>query len=360
MKRRLARRPALRGTAVVLVPTQRTVATGCDAPEGEEPNSPDRFRADLLSGSVESVALAQVAGPLSHPESMLSEGRAGKEDEQMATAGTTALVFPSDPLRILVAGDTHGNIDWVRQLVALAIDHHCHALVQLGDFGWWPGEDAYLDEVSLMATSADLPFAFIDGNHDFHDARLYVCESRGWDRPIELRPGLFHLPRGVRWVWSGIRFGALGGAFSVDWRYRTNYVNWWRKDEGPNQDDVDRLGDEALDVLFTHDAPLSVPLRGMSLPEYDQLQSDATRALLDEAVRRTRPRLVAHGHWHHRYRHDLLLPDVEVRGAPTEVVVRVEGLAHDGTDDGRAWGILELPALQFRDGREVESDAGSG
>ncbi len=42
------------------------------------------------------------------------------------------------PRRVLVAGDIHGNVSWIRRLCDLAQQHDCDAILQLGDFGFWP------------------------------------------------------------------------------------------------------------------------------------------------------------------------------------------------------------------------------
>lgn len=55
------------------------------------------------------------------------------------------------------------------------------------------------------------------------------------------------IPRGCRWVWNGVRFGAVGGAFSVDWRRRTPGDSWWPDHENVSDTDIERLGSDALD-----------------------------------------------------------------------------------------------------------------
>ena len=40
-------------------------------------------------------------------------------------------------MRILLAGDTHGNTTHVRYLIDVAVDQGCDRIFQLGDFGAW-------------------------------------------------------------------------------------------------------------------------------------------------------------------------------------------------------------------------------
>lgn len=46
--------------------------------------------------------------------------------------------FASDVGRLLVAGDTHGNLPWIGTLSTLAKRYECAGVLQLGDFGFWP------------------------------------------------------------------------------------------------------------------------------------------------------------------------------------------------------------------------------
>ena len=63
--------------------------------------------------------------------------------------------------------------------------------------------------------------------------------------------------------------------------------------------DVERLGDEPLDVLVAHEAPAGLDLAAWQLPAEDQIRTDQVRSLIATAVEATQPRIVFHGHWHH-------------------------------------------------------------
>lgn len=164
------------------------------------------------------------------------------------------------------------------------------------------------------------------------------------------------LPRGHRWEWSGVRFGALGGAFSVNWRWRAEGISW-RRGEMLTDADVARLGDEPLDVLISHDAPQGMPLRGLPIPPVDEMRSAEVRVRILEAVEATEPALVVHGHWHHRYRHELTWP-VTVDGELVWRSAQVEGLAADIEGDRRSWAVLDLDPVTFIDGKTVLAGRG--
>lgn len=102
-------------------------------------------------------------------------------------------------------------------------------------------------------------------------------------------------------------------------------ISWWPQ-ERITPTELEVLGMEPLDVLVTHDCPAGIDLPShWTLRDADQAVCDEQRSLLAEAVRRTQPRLVLHGHWHHRHTSVL-----QLSGSSS---AKVEGLANDGCGD---------------------------
>ena len=150
-----------------------------------------------------------------------------------------------DPRRLLLVGDTHGNGRWCKQLARIAAANQCDAVVQLGDFGYWPHQQwgrTFLQHVADLAASSGIPWYWLDGNHENHDMLAACADPTAAPAMLEIRPGVHYLPRGHRWEWSGVRLGALGGAASIDAAWRTEGVSWWRGEE-PTVGDLLRLGD---------------------------------------------------------------------------------------------------------------------
>ncbi len=258
-----------------------------------------------------------------------------------------------EPTRLLLAGDVHGNERWIGSLCKLARRYGCDAILQLGDFGYWPHTAEglrFLDHVDWHAERNGIDCIYwIDGNHENHDALAGLKSDGSGMVPIGDR--CRYIPRGHRWEWSGVRFGALGGAFSVDRRQRTKHESWW-PGEVLTDRDVERLGDAPLDVLVAHDAPEGTPLRGLELPPVDAVVVDEVRARILSAIEATVPNLVVHGHWHHRCSHELTWP-VNAAGQLEWRATVVQGLAADVQGDRRAWAILELDPLKFIDAKEL-------
>ncbi|MBV9660186.1 MAG: metallophosphoesterase [Acidimicrobiales bacterium] len=245
----------------------------------------------------------------------------------------------ADPTQVLLAGDWHGNREWAAECFAVAEARGCQVILQLGDFGLWPGrEDEWLDHVDGLGAASGVSLVWIDGNHEDHDSLdrwRAGADERGL---VQMRRNVVWASRGARWEWSGWRFGALGGAVSLDRFLRRAGVNWWPQ-EIVEATDVERLGDEPLDVLATHAGPTSgAESRPLPLPEPIVRDNQMVRDRIAEAVRRSRPRLVVHGHYHRRLSY-------QFEG------IQVEGLAHDRARDGDGWAVLDL-----RDGIALSKD----
>lgn len=224
-------------------------------------------------------------------------------------------------MRVMLAGDWHGNLDWATVTFDAAAASACPVILQLGDFGLWPGrEEQWLDQVEDLARTREVSLTWVDGNHEHHD----WLEGLGRGL-VQLRPHVTWASRGSRWAWSGVRFGALGGAVSVDRFLRRPGVNWWPQ-EMVSQSDVERLGEEPLDVLATHASPMQLGPR-LRLPESIGRDVRTVSDLVAEAARRTGARLVVHGHHH-------------VRHSSETGSYRVEGLARDGQPG--SWAVLDL------------------
>jgi hypothetical protein len=256
---------------------------------------------------------------------------------------------PGDTARLLIAGDTHGNLDWIRTLTKLAARHGCVGVAQLGDFGFWPDQqalrsdhkivlnDRWLNAVAATAEFHNVWWRVLDGNHDAHDlARdAYPSDDNGV-RPIH--DGMLDwADRGAVWTWCGLRLGALGGAVSIDKPLRTEGITWWATEEITDTEVdtlIERAGPDGVDVLFTHDAPVLPP----SFTPFgdDIMQAACARSIgqIAHALDVLKPKLLMHGHYHHRY--------TGVTG-----LTQVEGLASDeqSSRHGEAWVILELPSL---------------
>jgi predicted phosphodiesterase len=215
-------------------------------------------------------------------------------------------------MKILIAGDWHRDAHWAVETIKAARQQGLRHLIHLGDLGaFWPSDYPELPgrtnslgtaygftrSLSDAVRNAGLRFMFIDGNNDNHEFLARLPRRRGG---LAEMMGLTYLPRGTRFRLGGRRFGALGGASSLDRGQRRQHVDWWPEEE-LTADDVRRLGDARLDVLLTHEVPSSVELPGTgSLRPETAAAANRSRQFVQAAIEGTRPAQVFSGHWHQR------------------------------------------------------------
>lgn len=241
-----------------------------------------------------------------------------------------------EPSRLMLAGDWHGNEYWAKQIIRKAHANKCKAILQLGDFGYWPtysdsDSTSFLD--GLNEELKGLPLYWLDGNHEHHDL---------------LTPGMKvgsiqHLPRGHRWQWWGKTWMAIGGGVSVDKKFRTAGQDWFPEETlTPVQfEHCMREGD--VDVIVSHDAPSGVLIPGVHalqkqgkeqdgtiltkpwFPVEQLYESEAHRGLLKIIGEEKLPAYWFHGHYHSRY-NGPWKSEKWIEGGPATLIV---GLADD-------------------------------
>lgn len=232
-----------------------------------------------------------------------------------------------DPDTVAVVGDLHGNSGWSRRAVQYARDLDADVIVQVGDFGIWPGWQTpgtgawmFLDGLQRKLEDLDLTLLFLDGNHECHLFLTQLVEKYGNHKAIPLPnfDRISYLPRGLHWQWFDRTFMSLGGAVSVDKHLREFAISWW-PEEILSDSDVLWASREPVDVVLAHDCPLGVSIPGIHPP----LSSDAPlefplQALMDAEQHRqqvrdvwiaTHPQLWIHGHYHVCYESGVRHPD---------------------------------------------------
>lgn len=249
------------------------------------------------------------------------------------------------PERVGIAGDWHGNTTWatraVRKIAAALPAEGPRIIVQLGDFGIWPGRDGaeYLARLDAALAEADAELWFLDGNHEDFDelARL----RPGPDGREQVTDRIWHLPRGYRWRWHDREWLALGGAVSLDRAGRTAGTDWWPEEEITPRQAGAVIEAGLADVMLTHECPAGVQHDFPPPPRWwasaDLRRNDAHRSMLREVVLAVRPSWLVHGHLHIGYRRE-----VDLGAGPVEVT----GLDRDGAEHSN-WAILDVADMRW-------------
>lgn len=262
-------------------------------------------------------------------------------------------------LRVLLAGDLHGDLHHAQYLVKMAKEQGCDRILQLGDFGYWPHYPAgqtYLNQLNLYADLNDVLVYWVDGNHD-KTSQVYVDHGAPEDRDaegfIKVRKQVRYAPRGHRWTWDGCRFIALGGAYSVDKFERLDRESrraaykgkpagsfagdQWFPEEEMTDNDMDLILEDQspVDVIVAHDKPRgSDP--GWNRKTFSECMPNQDR--LQQAVRTLLPVLFFHGHLHHFYTEPIMAADDHVT-----LVVGLHCNARDAAspyDKSLSWQVL--------------------
>jgi hypothetical protein len=248
----------------------------------------------------------------------------------------------SEPRRIMVAGDWHGDAKWAVKVIGRAAkllgDTEPEPLIlHLGDFGIWPGLSGtdYLNAVNHACAMLGVRMRFIDGNHEdftqIGDLRIRDGRAVNW------------LPRGYRWEWHGRTWLALGGGVSLDKAIRTEGLSWWPQEEITDEQERDVIKAGHADVLVSHDCPAKVTHTFPPPPPFwdlrDMARNDAHRERLQRVTDAVQPSYLMHGHLHIGYQRV-----TDFGYGP----VQVTGLDRDGARWNYA--VLDVKSMEWEPG----------
>lgn len=208
---------------------------------------------------------------------------------------------------VLVAGDWHGNVPWMKLIFQYAFRSGADCILHAGDFGFWtPGYDTdrYLNSVEREAQEWGIPLYWVDGNHEDHS------RTAEFNDPTN-RPMTTHLPRGTRWAWWDKTFMALGGAYSVDRFARSQGIGWWPEEELSEEQIKYASREGKVDVVVAHDCPTGVYIPGVGAdletqhrglwPDDMLYGASLHRNQVKRVWEATRPKMWIHGHYHRHY-----------------------------------------------------------
>lgn len=213
--------------------------------------------------------------------------------------------------RLMIAGDWHGNHQWGKKIIEAAKAEEIDKIIQVGDFGVWPGPEGkeYLEILSRALIKHGVKLYFVPGNHeDYNQIDQWNKKlPKNEDGHIEVLPNLFYAGKVNAWTWEGKRFASVGGAVSIDKHRRKENVSWWSQEELTDLEETRAKDLGKVDYLFTHDSPNTLPF---TLGKADQ-KSAKHRGRMTEVGLAIRPRLWFHGHYHRYGEYKFWHPDGE-------------------------------------------------
>jgi Icc-related predicted phosphoesterase len=239
-----------------------------------------------------------------------------------------------------IAGDWHGNTGWAKNAIAAFKKANIKHIFHLGDFGIWGGQDGsvYIRKINKWLTQNDQTLYVTLGNHEDYVRVENTPEAEDGTKWYNGNERIKLLPRGFRgtvgsnhqtWV-------SLGGANSIDYKNRTEWLDWWRAESITMSDVYTTINNGYSHYMFCHDAPTGVSFQyedkssAAGWNEDAVRYSDAGRQMLKHAVDGVKPKILFHGH-HHTFQDETHIFTTEE--ANTEYKLRTIGLARDEMDN---------------------------
>ncbi len=166
---------------------------------------------------------------------------------------------------IYVTGDVHGYITDLEQRIKDNNIELGSTIIVAGDFGFFPNPNNKDDQQSFnKLIQSDYLFCYADGNHEPFDL-LYELPTESWCGGTihRLADNVIHLCRGSVFTIENKRIFVMGGAYSIDKKYRIPGVNWFETEQ-PSQEEYEYANrylekcNYELDYVITHTAPYSL------------------------------------------------------------------------------------------------------
>lgn len=173
-------------------------------------------------------------------------------------------------------GDIHGDVQAYSQIIS-----NCERSIQVGDFGqgWLTFNPAVPNK-----------HEYIRGNHDNPN----LCKmDAAW------------IPDGT--VKNDVMF--VGGAWSIDWAYRTPGLSWWEDEECSHvqlEHFIDKYTEVKPRVMITHECPDSIAgimCASLGKTKYDM--PSRTRDAFDIMFHLHKPEYWIFGHWHNDWQKEI-------------------------------------------------------
>lgn len=204
---------------------------------------------------------------------------------------------------IYLTGDIHRKIDdRFTKPITKKLGKNDYLIV-LGDFGgvWYDdcSDNLFLSYFEKQKYTT----LFIDGNHENHK-KLNDFPVEVWNggKIHRIKSNIFHLMRGQIFNIDGYKIFTFGGAYSIDKHMRTEFIDWWKEEEG-NYEEMNEAFDNLekennqVDFILTHAGPASKLKNFFNYFEMN-FTSSSTEKFLDEINNNVKFQHWFCGHYH--------------------------------------------------------------
>lgn len=210
---------------------------------------------------------------------------------------------------IYITGDTHARFERIETFCKQAQTSHDDILIILGDAGINFSGWSYDSVKKQFLEALPITLFCVHGNHEQRPYTIESYKEKSWRGGTvyyeEEYPHLLFAKDGEVFDLEGKKTIVMGGAYSVDKRFRLTYgYNWW-PDEQPSEEikqyvemQLDKL-EWKVDVVLSHTAPLKYEPIEVFLSGLDQSKVDkSTENWLDSIEDRLEYQKWYCGHYH--------------------------------------------------------------
>ena len=184
-------------------------------------------------------------------------------------------------MRIIVAGDIHAKWGHLQTLIEA---QQPDIILQCGDFGYWPRQ------ARAKPVAAPSRIYWCDGNHEDFTA----LEARTSN---EVYPYIYYQPRGSSLQIKSTHILFMGGADSIDKKYRTPGYDWF-PEELITYRDVTELLEKQIDIIISHTYPMCFGENAVPGLNLAKKRHDPSRHALDIVYEKYKPKYWFFAHWH--------------------------------------------------------------
>lgn len=208
-----------------------------------------------------------------------------------------------------VTGDKHGNYNDVLDFCCQNDTTQNDVLVILGDAGINFCQDARDKKLKELLATLPITLFCIHGNHDMRPQNIASYKEVSWNAGVvfmeEEYPNILFAKDGEVYNFDGKSVLVIGGAYSVDKKYRLFKNLPWFEDEQPSEEVkakvLEKLKqvDWSVDIILTHTMPYNCESQLFLSANIDQTTVDkSTEHWLDYIMSNTRFSLWYGGHFH--------------------------------------------------------------